>query len=182
MVCYLKRPTVDTKFVPPKRPAIVGRSTSQCHAYFNFSRLHSGSPTLYSDSSSPLAFTCFTRHRSSRNIWMRSFKIYGKWSVQASKHRYTRMCNAVTLVWVSPQLSTMIERTITLGSTSEHANLCLSISAVTCMVWALSHFRWILARQKVCSIVLKKVPKPYVSFLSPAKQGKLRFSGTQCGY
>lgn len=59
------------------------------------------------------------------------------------------------------------------------------------MVWALSHqndfysFRWVFAWQKVSflditgsSIVLKKVPKPYVSFLSTARQWKLRFSST----
>ena len=30
---------------------------------------------------------------------MRSFRIYSKWSVQTNKHRYTCVCNAVTLVW-----------------------------------------------------------------------------------
>ena len=41
-------------------PAVVSRSTNQCHACFNFSRLCSMSPILHSDSSSLLAFTCFT--------------------------------------------------------------------------------------------------------------------------
>ena len=38
---------------------------------------------------------------------MRSFKIYGKWSVQASKQAniHTHVCNAVTLVWGSLRLA-----------------------------------------------------------------------------
>ena len=39
------------------------------------------------------------------NIWMHSFKIYGKWSVQTNKHRYTQARNAVTLVWGSLRLA-----------------------------------------------------------------------------
>ena len=38
-----------------------------------------------------------SQYRSLWNIWMRSFKIYCKWSVQASKH--THVHNEVTLVW-----------------------------------------------------------------------------------
>ena len=41
-------------------------------------------------------------YQSSWNTWMHSF--YGKWLVQASKHRYTRVRNAVTLVWGSLSL------------------------------------------------------------------------------
>ena len=37
------------------------------------------------------------------NIWMCSFKLYGKWSVQTSIH--TRVRNAVTLVWDSLRLA-----------------------------------------------------------------------------
>ena len=58
MVCYLKRPTIDTKFVPPAMsglPSLVEGQTSATRT--NFSRLRSGSQTLNSDSSSPLPFT-----------------------------------------------------------------------------------------------------------------------------
>ena len=41
-----------------------------------------------------------TRYRSSWNIWMRSFKVYGKWSVHSCIH--TRVRNAVTLAQARP--------------------------------------------------------------------------------
>ena len=38
---------------------------------------------------------------------MRSFKVYGKWSVQANKQAniHTHVCNEVTLVWGSLRLA-----------------------------------------------------------------------------
>ena len=43
--------------------------------------------------------------QSSWNIWMRWFEIYDKWSVQTSIDRYTRVRNAVMLVWGSLRLA-----------------------------------------------------------------------------
>ena len=59
------------------------------------------SPTLQSGSSPSLNWAevhVNVDTQSFRNIRMRSFEIFSKWSVQASKHTYTRH-NEATLVW-----------------------------------------------------------------------------------
>ena len=79
-----------------ERPVVIGRSG--CHTCINFSRLHSGSPTLHSDSQASTGLHMLSQYWSSWNI-MCSFKIYCKWSVQVSKqaNKHTHTCLAVTL-------------------------------------------------------------------------------------
>ena len=54
-----------------------------------------------------VALASHASRQSSWNIWICSFKIYGKWSVQASKQTniHTHVRNEVTLVWGSLRLA-----------------------------------------------------------------------------
>ena len=85
------------------------------------------SPTLQSGSSpshsmAELKYTCNVDTQSSRNISMRSFEIYSKWSVQANKQAskqaniHTHVPNAVTLVWGSLRLASIISQNKSLSA------------------------------------------------------------------
>ena len=67
--------------------------------------------------------------QSSWNIWMHSFKVYGKWSVQASKQAniHTHVCNEVTLVWGSLRLAP-ISITIVQSCTKKHPKVVVRSS------------------------------------------------------
>ena len=69
---------------------------------------------------------------------MCSFQIYGKWSVQASKHRYACVHDAVMLVWSSLRLSLVIYEELLPGSFPVYFHT-LTVNSRTRSVQSLLH-------------------------------------------
>ena len=102
---YLKQPQPLSVFLPPVSGLLlmvaVEAQTRSCHACFNFAPGRwccTRAVALMSPSS------C-RRDRSSWNIWMCSFKIYGIWP---QARMLTHFRNAVPLVWGSLRLAPII--------------------------------------------------------------------------
>ena len=93
--------------LPEATPVVVGRSTNQCHACFNFSRLRSGS--------GPLRCTLTVAlHQISASCTTSIFVKYLN-ALLIDSRIDTRVRNAVTLVWGSLRLApTTCKNTITI--------------------------------------------------------------------
>ena len=110
---YLKQTSSPYKPVTVRLTASIRQKVAVCAANaFNLSCLHSRSVShrrysliviVHSRSHSLAEVYIAVDSQSSWNIWLRSFKVYSKWLVQASKHTHVR--NEVTLVRGSLRLA-----------------------------------------------------------------------------
>ena len=99
-----------------------------------------------------------SRYQSSWNIWIRSFKIYGKWSVQASKHTHALLQCSHASVGLAQARPNQLQAKV-VGTQAIHTSIPLEhmkttmdyvqdLAILTCRIK--NYTRFIISTQKLC--------------------------------